>query len=324
MSWADEELEFVNLGDTRLNQRLKRIVSDLASYPEASVPQASRDAAAMQGTYDFWSNRHIKPAQIQQAHAQKTAERAVKHQIVLDIQDTTKLDFTSHRSLRKKGVRNPLCEGLWVHTSLCATTQGVPLGILHQKTWTREKGKNNSNAPPQEKESKKWLESVLAVQQWLPSNCQVITIGDREADIYELLTTIASVGRDFIIRAFHNRIVEIANPQSQEEKESQKLKQALVERDPLGKMKLSVPRAPSREAREVLLTIKVCRIKLSPPRNHRNRQNLPSLEVTALLAEEENAPEKKGISWFLLTSLAVETLAQAKECLKLYSLRWLI
>lgn len=325
MSWVDEELEFVNLGDTRLNQRLKRIVEDLASYPEASVPQASRDAAAMQGTYDFWSNRHIKPAQIQQAHAQKTAERSAQHQVVLDLQDTTKLDFTSQRSIRKKGVRNPLSEGLWVHTSLCATTQGVPLGVLHQKTWTRENPQKGNKETQKEKESQKWVESVLAVQKWLPKGCQVITIGDREADIYELLTAIASQGGDFIIRAFHNRVVEIANPEGSEEKESQKLSQALAERDPLGKLKLSIPRAPSRKAREAILTIKVCRIKLSPPRNHPNRQNLPSMEVTAILAEEENPPSaKEAISWLLLTSLMVKTFSEAKECLKLYSLRWLI
>lgn len=325
MSWAEEELEFVNLGDTRLNQRLKRIVEDLASYPEASVPQASRDAAAMQGTYDFWSNRHIKPSQIQQAHAQKTAERAAKYPVVLDLQDTTKLDFTSHRSLRKKGVRNPLCEGLWVHTSLCATTQGVPLGVLHQKTWTREKAKKENKEAEKEKESQKWLESVNAVQKWLPSGCQVITIGDREADIYELLTAIASQGGDFIIRAFHNRTVEIAANEDGEPSEKQKLKSALAQKKPLGKLKLSVPRAPSREAREAILTLKVCRIKLSPPRNHPNRQNLTSIEVTALLAAEENPPSaKEAISWLLLTSLTVKTLEEAKECLKMYSFRWLI
>ncbi|MGH2412742.1 MAG: IS4 family transposase, partial [Microcystaceae cyanobacterium] len=86
----------------------------------------------------------------------------------------------------------------------------------------------------------------------------------------------------------------------------------------------SVPRAPSRKALEALLTIKVCRIKLSPPRNHPNRQNLESLEVTAILAEEENPPAKKGISWLLLTSLTVKTSSEAKEGLKLYSFRWLI
>lgn len=56
MSWVSEELAAANLGDARRTQRLIRIVEDLAAKPNASVPQASRDKAAMQGMYDFWAN----------------------------------------------------------------------------------------------------------------------------------------------------------------------------------------------------------------------------------------------------------------------------
>ena len=42
MSWVSEELKYVDLGDKRRNQRLVRIVEDLSSQPEQSVPQASR------------------------------------------------------------------------------------------------------------------------------------------------------------------------------------------------------------------------------------------------------------------------------------------
>lgn len=57
MRWASEELMYTNLGDMRLNGSLVMIVKDLMSSPESSVPQASRFATALQGMYDFWSNR---------------------------------------------------------------------------------------------------------------------------------------------------------------------------------------------------------------------------------------------------------------------------
>jgi hypothetical protein len=57
MSWASEELDHTNLGDARRNRRLIEIVEDLAASPESSVPLASRSPAALQGMYDFWSNR---------------------------------------------------------------------------------------------------------------------------------------------------------------------------------------------------------------------------------------------------------------------------
>ena len=56
MSWAQEELSGADLGDRRRNKRLVKIVEDLAAQPNESVPQASRDNAAMQGTYEFWGN----------------------------------------------------------------------------------------------------------------------------------------------------------------------------------------------------------------------------------------------------------------------------
>ena len=43
MSWAKEELSGANLGDKRRNERLVKIVEDLAAKPNESVPQASRD-----------------------------------------------------------------------------------------------------------------------------------------------------------------------------------------------------------------------------------------------------------------------------------------
>lgn len=41
MSWASEELGETELGDKRRVRRLVKIVEDLASSPESSVPLAS-------------------------------------------------------------------------------------------------------------------------------------------------------------------------------------------------------------------------------------------------------------------------------------------
>lgn len=40
MSWAAAELKTAKLGDKRRNQRLIKIVEDLASKPSSSIPQA--------------------------------------------------------------------------------------------------------------------------------------------------------------------------------------------------------------------------------------------------------------------------------------------
>jgi len=57
MSWAAEELKTASLGDKRRNRRLIKIVEDLSAMPHASVTQAARDEAAVQGTYEFWARK---------------------------------------------------------------------------------------------------------------------------------------------------------------------------------------------------------------------------------------------------------------------------
>ncbi|WP_341530800.1 hypothetical protein WKK05_16925 [Nostoc sp. UHCC 0302] len=109
------------------------------------MPQASKDTAAAQGAYEFWSNPRIKPSEILAAHTATTVERIKGHSIVLVIQDTTELDFSDHRSKRGMGaLSKSTAKGLKVHTILAASVKGVPLGVLDQKIWAREKSKVNS------------------------------------------------------------------------------------------------------------------------------------------------------------------------------------
>ncbi len=77
-------------------------------------------------------------------------ERIKDYPVILAIQDTTDLSFSHHASKRKESGFGPISAhlyslGLKVHSSLVVTTEGVPLGLLDQKTWAREpkqKGKN--------------------------------------------------------------------------------------------------------------------------------------------------------------------------------------
>ena len=100
--WAVAELQFASISDRRRQKRLVRIVSDLASQPHATVPQASGDWAATQGAYDFWSSPRVSSEAIARAHQRSTLVRVKAHPIVLAIQDTTELNFTHHKS--KKGM----------------------------------------------------------------------------------------------------------------------------------------------------------------------------------------------------------------------------
>ena len=68
MSWASEELSETDLGDKRRTQRLVKLIEDIASASNASIPQVSRDNGAMQGIYEFWANPRIEANEILSGH----------------------------------------------------------------------------------------------------------------------------------------------------------------------------------------------------------------------------------------------------------------
>lgn len=83
--WAASELRYVNLGDTRRNKRLIKLVEDLAAQPTSGVPQACGTLAATKAAYDLWSSPYIKAADISHGHSKSTVERAKAEEIVLAI-----------------------------------------------------------------------------------------------------------------------------------------------------------------------------------------------------------------------------------------------
>ena len=94
---------------------------------------------------------------------------------------------------------------------MASTTQGVPLGILDQQIWTRnpktkKKKKNQkANSTILNKESKRWLTGLVTTELAIPSTTTVVTVTDREGDIYELFALEREANSELLIRAQHNR-----------------------------------------------------------------------------------------------------------------------
>ena len=115
-----------------------KIVEDLVAQPNESVPQASRDEAAVQGVYEFWDNARVNDREILSPYQRRTVERTAGHETVLAIQDTSEVDYSDRKATRRLGpISNAKARGLKVHTILAASRDGVPLGRLGQEVWAR-------------------------------------------------------------------------------------------------------------------------------------------------------------------------------------------
>ena len=320
--WAAKELEGVQLGDARLNRRLIRLVEALADQPNGSVSEACGSWAATKAAYRFWDSPRISADAILEAHARSTAERLTGHESVLAIQDTTSLDFTGHPATNGMGpLEHPAHRGLMVHSVLMASNQGVPLGIIHQQVWSRDAevlGKRHSrrHKETKDKESQRWLTALQLTQERIPEGTKVITVADREADIYDLLTAPRRPGANLLIRATHNRRVS---------HQARYLWDAIEQSPRRGEFAVELKRKDNQAARRAMLTVHYESLTIEPPLHRRQRSRLSPVTVQVILAEEEKPPPGvTPLRWLLCTTLTVNTFQEAVQCLKWYSYRWLV
>jgi hypothetical protein len=319
--WAAEELRHARMGDKRLNRRLVRLVEDLAAQPTASVPQASGTWAATKAAYRFWDSPQVTAAAIRASHTQSTVERVRQEAGVLAVQDTTNLDFAHHPATRGLGpLDNQYQAGLKVHSALAVNAAGVPLGLLHQAVWVRDAAlvgqrQHRRTRATQDKESQRWLTALTASQQAVPSNVQVVTVADSEADIYDLFALPRRAGSELLIRGAHDRRVDEAG-----------YVWATLSQSPLcGQYPLMVRRKGGQPERQALLSVRYRALAMQPPHHHLKRGQLKPLSLWAILVQEE-APSAgvTPIVWLLWTSLPITDLDAALRCVRWYSYRWLI
>src|SRR5207302_4429038 len=190
----------------------------IAPQPQVSVPPACGSEAAIKATYRILDNENVTPEAIRASHREKTVERVKEYKTVLAIQDTTSLNYAAHKATSGLGpIDGNGSNGLHVHSVLAVSSDGIPLGLVHQQVWARdpkEKGKKEERKklPIEEKESYRWLQSVEATQKAVDQETHIITVADREADIFELFVLPRADNMDLLIRATQDRCVQIEDP----------------------------------------------------------------------------------------------------------------
>ncbi|MGH3522829.1 MAG: IS4 family transposase [Mycobacterium sp.] len=328
----------LDLGDARLEQRLRVLLETLAAHPGGTVPAATGAWAPTVAAYRFFANPHVEPGAVTAGLAAATVARCAAEPVVLAIQDTTSVDYTGHRQTTGLGpLEAPQRRGLFLHTTLAVSTQGVPLGVLDQASWARDphtvgKRHQRHTLPIEAKESAKWLRAVQQTEARLGPSTAVVTVADREADIYEVFALAQTLHGDWLIRARHDRRVDsIAG----------KLRATIAGAPVTVTTTVDVPRQAARPARVATLEVRCGRVVLVPPRRatatlarwwavHHDTPRLAPpaltpLRVGVLWVREVGAPAgERPVDWLLLTSLPLDTPAAVLTAVTYYRYRWLI
>jgi hypothetical protein len=319
--WAREEFGQAELGDVRRTERLVSLGTAMAERSSTSLPEACRTWSEQKAGYRFFSNEAVRPDAILASHRKATAGRMAREPVVLAVQDTTSLSFSQHPATIGLGaVRRAEERGLLVHTTLAVTPERVPLGVLAQEVWTRDpatvgKRARRKGRPIGEKESRKWLASLAVLPEVRPAcpTTQLVSVGDREADVYDLFLVERPAGVELLIRAAWDRHLEGPQPH---------LWAALRAAPRLGRRTVEVPRRAGLPGRTATVDLHAASVTIRPP-CHREDDGLPPATVTAVWAiETAPPPDGEPIEWMLLTTLPVATLEQADRILNWYCCRW--
>ena len=89
--WAKSEVAGADFGDTRLDDRLVKLLSDMGSRPNISIPAACLGRAEMKAAYRFFDYDKVTFEKVIEPHVARTKERMAEHAVVLLVQDTTEI-----------------------------------------------------------------------------------------------------------------------------------------------------------------------------------------------------------------------------------------
>ena len=169
---------------------------------------------------------------------------------------------------------HPACHGLLVHTTLAITPERLPLGLLAQQVWARDPDEVGKRARRKQLPiTRRKVRSGSTV--WRPSsplgtvvpNTRFVSVGDREADVYDVLAAERPVGVEMLIRAAWDRCVD--GPQ--------RYVWATVAAQPVvTEIVVHVPRRGPQPARQATLSLRYSALTLCPPR-HRSARACPPL-----------------------------------------------
>ena len=325
MDWSEREFMKSKFGDKRLTKRCIKLASELGSHPNESIPVSSKGFAETIGAYRFFDNEKVTSDKILSSHKEATLERIQQEEVVLLLQDTTELDYTSKQSKMKGlGVLNiENRKGVYAHPVYAVSEDRIPLGVVSCEFTKRQEIKTDKRSwfklPIEEKESYRWVLGFEIGCQIAEEarDTQIIVIGDRESDIYEIFVEAGKPqGCDFIVRGNHDRRLR-----EEEEGKRKYIKESLESSKPKGILSFKLRDREGRSSRDVELVIYAQ--TLEPKAPQRKGSKLPNVEINCILAKEDNPPDgEEGIEWYLITSLPIRTVSEVERVMRYYLCRW--
>lgn len=322
-------------GDQRLDNRKSSLVSRMIEKQSTIITQLSDDESELRGFQRILSHHSLSPNRMITDLVDRNLSD-IREKELFVLLDTCSLSFLKLRARlrddRGLGFTDTLKSwGCFLHLALVIEAQGGKLiGISEALIWSLTPSafgyaqRKRESEPIEQKSSYRWLWAAKSSKVRLSQAKKITFIADREADIYEALTTLPDSRTHLIIRSSKNsknrNILE----------GSGKLSSYVDQLPVAGRVECSIradKRIP-RLGRKAHLELRFSTVHLKRP-YRAMRSNIKaypqSIPIQVVDIREVDPPEREEpIHWCLYTTDKVNNLEQAIEVVKSYRKRWYI
>lgn len=311
----------LDLGDIRRNNRFVSIINNISKQPGSSIPKQNEGWYDTKATYSFYKNEDVSLSSLKQAIASFGCRQVEGLQRILIAHDISNISYNDLKANGLGYLANKEGRGIICYSSIAISEEGIPLSLVYQHSWTRQqeelgKAKKRATTPFEQKESYQWYEGMRQVNKQLDNTTiEKIHIADREADIYELFFHTYEPNTDLLIRSRHNRQLSNGSP----------LWEAVSGQPPAATAELHIPDKTGKKRAGIEVEVRYQQVEILRP--HRSNNQYESVELSAIEIKQKGDKkdwQEEALHWKLLTSLEVNTVTSALQCVEWYCYRWLI
>jgi hypothetical protein len=329
LSWANEELDGVQLGDSRRVRRVAGMLARGAERPNGRLTDVFIKPAERQGAYDLLEEGHVKYEALISSFASATCRRTSKQPWLFAVIDGSSIqltDLTFDRGLGTLGSLTHGARGLKVITALGVEPNGVSAGLLGQVWWARKNAQRdarnkrqiNAKKSLEEKETRHWLVAINEAQAAADREGKQLWYQlDREGDNQDILLALETTNHKWTVRGARDRLIEIGTNEFH-------IRSYLSEQAAIGHYEVAINGRSKRKVRTARMQVRSARVMLLL--RQQNKGVARRLEVNVVWAVEDGTTpnDETPIDWLLLTNHHVENFTDACEVIYGYTQRWRI
>ena len=330
-TWARSEFGTVDLGDVRRTRRAVQMAEAMAKAPCGSIPEQNGRWCATIAAYTLLDAEESTLGSLTAPHRAETLRKAKEAGgPVLFVHDDTTLDLTTHEAMEGRGtIGDGNGMGFLVHDCLAVRPDRTILGLADVVAWTRSAERTTKrrqvlnktwrpdpNAPPEETraerlarrtEARVWEECLERIGR-VPEGAVWVSVADRGSDVFSHFAKAVALGWQVVSRIVHDRVVESGG--------GGRLIAEARALPPMATKTISVREGGVRS--EATASMSWMPATIRSPRNRKDKHPPISAWVVRVWVPGTS------VEWLLLSTLPVESEAEAAERAEWYGLRWIV